>query len=541
MKKNKFLVSGAAVLGLTFGLQSAVCAAGGFSFETQSRKISIDCAVDSPELPFANVLALPKDFDRSSLSADNWASDKTVHKMVYTVGGSISGDVILEDDFKAGEYILYVECGSFEERSAFMVTDASLADAVSKVNGGKTLTEASFGADADFFAANKDSINLLLKNAKPSNGYTAQTFADSYMQISGLVSLMNSDVELEDFADLYESYFGTELEFTGGMTDGKKSAYTSAVEAYDIGDCTPSEVISGARFVADCKTVGDKYELADVTKAYIKANKLSLGDYEKLNTYYEPKAMGEFKDAVKNLDSAEKIYDKFIEICDDFYDEQSDESSSGGSGGGGGSSSGGSGGGVSLPVVDTSAGSAPVADIFSDISGHWSEVYVKKCVEAGIINGYTDNTFRPDAKITRAETASLITKLFALKSADTDSFADVKSSDWFRACVSAAYGAGIVNGYYDGSFRPENNITRQDMAVMLVRGLENDNISIEGSMTFDDEGLIADYAKKSVGKLAANGIITGYNNMFRPGDELTRAEAAALICRIMNIRLGGAY
>ena len=543
MNKYKIFVSGAAVLGLSLALQSAVCAAGGFSFEAQGRKIKIDCTIDSPQEPFANVLVLPKDFDRSSLSEENWASDKTVYKTAYTTGGSVIENVILDNDFKTGEYILYVECGSYEERSAFMVTDTKLSEAVSNINAGKSLSGVSFGADSEFFAANKDSINLLLKNAKPSSGFTAQSFADCYMQISGLVSLISSQAELDDFVDLYEPYLGTALEFIKDMTEEEKSAYVSAVREYDIGVCTPGEVISGAKFVADCKAAGDKYKLADVAKEYIKENKLSLGDYEKLNTYYEPKAMGEFKTAVKNLDSAEKIYDKFIQICEDFYDEQSDEGSSGGSGGGGGGSSSGksSGGGVSLPVVDAAAVTAPAAGTFSDIGGHWSESYVQSCVEAGIINGYTDNTFRPDAKITRAETASLISKLFALSAADTDTFSDVKTGDWFRACVSAAYSAGIVNGYDDGSFRPGNNITRQDMAVMLMRGLENDNITIDGSISFEDDGLIADYAKESVARLAANGVITGYNNQFRPDDELTRGEAAALICRIMNIRTGGGY
>ena len=541
MKRNRVLISGAAILGLTLGLQSAVCAADSFSFETQNRKITINTVVDDVEQSFANVLVLPKNFDRNSLSADNWTDDSIVHKMVYTIGGTVSDDVILESDFKSGEYTLYVECGSFKDKSAFMVTDASLSSAVSLVNSGKVLTEVSFGADADIFSANKDVINLLLKNAKPSNGYNTQTFADSYMQISGIVSLMNDKITFDDFVDLYEPYFGNTLDFVADMTSAEKSAYTSAVKIYDIKNCTSSEVVSGARFVTECKMTEDKYKLADVIMAYVKENKLSLGDYEKLNTYYEPKVMGELKNSLENLNSAEKIYDKFLEICDEFYDKQSDENSSGGSGGGGSSSGRGSGGGVSLPTSQPSQTIDNTTATFSDIKGHWSEIYVKKCVETGIINGYTDNTFRPDAKITRAETASLISKLFALKTSDTDSFADVKSEDWFRACVSAAYGAGIVNGYDDGNFRPQSNITRQDMAVMLIRGLEKDNIFLQGAMTFDDEALIADYAKVSVGKLASNGIITGYNNMFRPVDELTRAEAAALICRIMNVRFGGAY
>lgn len=541
MKKNKILTGGLIALAASVSMQPAM-AAGEFLYKSEGRVIGIDCSIDNPDTPFANILVLPADTDRAEITEDSFVQGETVYKMVHTAGGGVEENIKLDADHKKGEYILYLECGDFSDRSIFTVSDASLADAVKSVNGGAALKNVSFGGDEVFFGEHKSDINLLIKNAKPKGGYSNNDFADEYMRASGIVHLMSGDTALEDFADLYESYFAYDLRALSDMDEDMTKAFMQAVTGYDIGECSADQVIDGAVFVSEVKSASEQNKLIEIMQKYIADGKLSEGKYDKLNTLYASKARSQFKDAVATLDSAEKIYDKYIEICDELYTVQNDSASSGGGGGGGGGSSSGrgNGGGVSLPLTEGPASDIPAsgADKFSDISGHWSAFYVKACSDAGIINGYTDNTFRPDAKITRAETAALIYKLFDLASGKAE-FADVSGDDWFFECVGAAYSAGIIKGYDDETFRPGDNISRQDIAVMLCRALQSRGITLNGAASFADGDSIADYASRSVASLASEGIITGDNGMFRPNDDLTRGEAAALIYRIMTQYPGG--
>ncbi len=108
------------------------------------------------------------------------------------------------------------------------------------------------------------------------------------------------------------------------------------------------------------------------------------------------------------------------------------------------------------------------------------------------------------------------------------SFADVSANDWFAPYVTKAAGLGLVNGSGSG-FAPNNNITREDAAVILYR-LISKKQSVSGAYSFDDGNNIASYASEAVSALASNGIISGSgNNMFNPKSNLTRAEASKLI------------
>lgn len=175
---------------------------------------------------------------------------------------------------------------------------------------------------------------------------------------------------------------------------------------------------------------------------------------------------------------------------------------------------------------------------FSDTKGHWAEEYITFCSKKGMIKGYDDNTYRPQANITRAETAALLVRLFGLKESSSQIFTDVPSDSWYGSFVAAAYENDIIQGD-NGLYRPDEKISRQDIAVMLNRALSRRGISLSGTAVFDDSSYIADYAKESVGVLASNGVINGSDGKFRPLDNLTRAEAAALIYRVNNIYTGG--
>ncbi len=194
--------------------------------------------------------------------------------------------------------------------------------------------------------------------------------------------------------------------------------------------------------------------------------------------------------------------------------------------GGGGSSSSGGSSIVVEPIVTPSKTSA-----FTDMNNaKWAEEAVYALYEKGIVSGRTANTFAPNDNITRAEFAKL---LVALKGAQNSNlsviFTDVNPSDWFFGYVNSAYDLDITKGYEDGTFRPYDNITREDMAVMIYRYLGEGSTASDLSV-FSDSAYISDYAKKAVSYLYENNIISGMGDgTFSPKSNATRAQAAQMI------------
>ena len=171
-----------------------------------------------------------------------------------------------------------------------------------------------------------------------------------------------------------------------------------------------------------------------------------------------------------------------------------------------------------------------------DIKGHWAEEYIEYGVEAGYISGYDDGTFLPDKTVTRAEFSKMINS--AVKITSTGSakaeFTDVESKDWFFNEVKKAENAGYITGYEDGSFRPNNSVTRQEAAVILSRIVlpvaERKDVS-----SFVDGKIIDSWAKDAVSMIAAKGYIKGdESGKFLPKNSLTRSQAAKLICEFVK-------
>ena len=117
------------------------------------------------------------------------------------------------------------------------------------------------------------------------------------------------------------------------------------------------------------------------------------------------------------------------------------------------------------------------------------------------------------------------------------SFADVDGSAWYAPYVAAGVDAGLINGITADTFGVGSQIKRQDMAVMIVRILDGKNIAVtQTSEEFDDDFDITDYAKNAVYKVRDAGIINGYaDNTFAPNASLTRAEAATVIIKLLDL------
>ncbi|MBQ6937656.1 MAG: S-layer homology domain-containing protein [Clostridia bacterium] len=151
---------------------------------------------------------------------------------------------------------------------------------------------------------------------------------------------------------------------------------------------------------------------------------------------------------------------------------------------------------------------------------------------SGVINGYTDGSFKPDNSITRAEFVKILSGMLSLPNGSGDRFSDVPTDAWFAPFVYAASDYGIINGVSEDSFGPNNGITREDAAVILYRVLSKKGVTFNESLGFNDNAQISDYAKTAVGSLTAGEIIKGDNGLFRPKDSLSRAETVTMLSRI---------
>jgi hypothetical protein len=173
---------------------------------------------------------------------------------------------------------------------------------------------------------------------------------------------------------------------------------------------------------------------------------------------------------------------------------------------------------------------------FSDVaSNHWASIFINYLATKGIINGYTDGTFKPEGVITRAEFAKIAVMAgnFALSTTSTtSSFSDVASSHWAFKYIETAKNQGIIGGYADGTFRPDEKISRAELAKMVVTA---------GKFTINNTGtafpdVASDHWAYDYVMTAKNlGIIGGYpDGTFKPSGNATRAEASKMVYEWLN-------
>lgn len=169
-----------------------------------------------------------------------------------------------------------------------------------------------------------------------------------------------------------------------------------------------------------------------------------------------------------------------------------------------------------------------------DYSGHWAEETIQKWFDKGKLKGYEDGSFRPNTQITRAEFMTMVNNAFEFTEETSINFSDVDSSDWYYSEVRKAVKAGYLEGYEDNTARPDNKITRQQAALMIAR-IKSLSDNAAGANKFNDAKEIAAWAKNGVGAVANAKYMIGYeDNTFRPLKFISRAEALVTIDRAMG-------
>jgi hypothetical protein len=179
--------------------------------------------------------------------------------------------------------------------------------------------------------------------------------------------------------------------------------------------------------------------------------------------------------------------------------------------------------------------------VFLDLAGHWAAPYTERLIGMKVISGYPDHTFRPVEKVTRAQFAKMLVEALGLPITDSAvTFAD--NSDipvWAKSAVAAAVKAGYIHGYEEKGtmlFKPEQTITRAEMAVLIAKALQTEVTPANSkAIRFKDETDIPGWAKSSVAAAASAGILNGFEDgTFRSSNVATRAEAAAMIYKLLE-------
>ncbi|GAA0866125.1 family 10 glycosylhydrolase [Paraclostridium tenue] len=172
------------------------------------------------------------------------------------------------------------------------------------------------------------------------------------------------------------------------------------------------------------------------------------------------------------------------------------------------------------------------ATSFTDIKGHWAENYINNFYNKGYINGYEDNTFKPENPITRAEFVKVFNKVFGLTKTSGKVFSDTVNH-WAKNEIDIAVTNGVANGMSKEIFAPDKLITREEAAKMLAnyKGIADSNH--DKSRRFNDYDEISDWAKDSVEGAIEYGYINGMGNgTLAPKNPMKRAEVVVMLSRI---------
>jgi len=187
---------------------------------------------------------------------------------------------------------------------------------------------------------------------------------------------------------------------------------------------------------------------------------------------------------------------------------------------------------------------------FSDTGGHWAEDDIYLMAARRIAQGYPDGSFCPDGSVLRSEVLAFIDRVLAYigfagdsaggDTGDTWGFSDVSPDDWFAAYLDDVVNTGLMVGFPDGTFRPGDPVTREQVSLIITRllelmGAELPDVSDHDVLgSYSDYDKVGEWARVSMAQAVLTGLIKGYNNQLRPKDPITRAELITIIRRVLD-------
>ncbi|MBD2041648.1 SLBB domain-containing protein [Microcoleus sp. FACHB-672] len=195
--------------------------------------------------------------------------------------------------------------------------------------------------------------------------------------------------------------------------------------------------------------------------------------------------------------------------------------------------------GTPVPVIPVASPESFIVQVagqrLADVPGHWAQSFIEPLVSRGIIQGFSDGNFRPDVALNRAQFATIIQQAFQknlLRPAAQ--FADVPANYWAYNAIQNAYQMGFIREEGSNLFNPTQNISRVQVLVGLVEGLNLKATTVNPNNLetyFDDAGSIPESARNSVAAAIENRLVVNYPNIrsLNPNQDATRAEVAAFL------------
>lgn len=192
---------------------------------------------------------------------------------------------------------------------------------------------------------------------------------------------------------------------------------------------------------------------------------------------------------------------------------------------------------LSVLLMSISIGSISFASV-TDIGNHWAEDDIKQLIKDGKIEGYDDGRFRPDRNITRAEFIKIVNNVFEYEGSEEILFKDVKKSDWFYEDVRKAVASGYIGGYDDNTMRPNRPITREEASKIVAIACGLDYELSDSAMDFKDIDEIGSWSMNYIGVLKDKDYMAGYDDgTFKAKNQITRAETAKLLSNIRRDKI----
>lgn len=444
--------------------------------------------------------------------------------------------------------------GEIEQRSIVAATNSEFETAMEMMNsaGSNDISDVLkqcagiLGLDCDTLETlpdkNCDAMALRILNERDKQ--QNKVFA-GYEQLEAVFN-ENLAVECVNVADgsniaavleKYKEYFayknGKSYQiFEGLSADGQKNVYTNLAKA-DYG--TPAAVDAAFSLetvrvrLAALRGYDELYDVLPVCADALEAN---ISKYTVLSKENQLKVCSEIITSLSGKDVTKESLETIVSSAAEKYGSNGTTGS--GSGGGGGN-----GGGVKTPNIAVAAPNKPNESsfVFNDIeSVSWARDSIEALARRGVINGKADKIFAPNDTVTREEFVKMVVLALNITAEDTScDFTDVRDDAWYKEYVGKAVRSGLVNGRGDGTFGVGESITRQDIAVILWNGIKSKAES-KSAAEFIDNDDVSDYAKEAVNAMRYLNIIDGYDdNTFRPNNAATRAEAAKLLYKAVQI------
>ena len=178
---------------------------------------------------------------------------------------------------------------------------------------------------------------------------------------------------------------------------------------------------------------------------------------------------------------------------------------------------------------------------FTDVrKTHWAFDAIQMLTAKHVISGISDLEFGPESKVSRGQFAAMLSRAFKLKANQTNvNFKDVSKEAYYYSAVAAIYQAGIARGRSEDHFAPDETISREEMAVMIIKVYElltKSKVEAKNSNSFSDELEFSDWAKASIDTAVELKLMNGRNgNLFAPKDKVIRAESAKVIADLLML------